>query len=111
MSTVSTHVLDTARGQSAAGVNVTLTVLGKGDMWTRVGTGVTDVDGRIKSFVQPGKSLEMGTYRLRFDTGAYHTSQGFFPHVDVVFSIREVGQHLHVPLLLSPFSYSTYRGS
>jgi 5-hydroxyisourate hydrolase len=114
MSTVTTHILDTSRGTPAPGVNVTLTVLGKGDMWTRIGTATTDVDGRIKSFLQPGKSLEIGTYRLRFDTHAYHAAQGvqgFFPHVDVIFSIREVGRHHHVPLLLSPFAYSTYRGS
>lgn len=114
MSTVTTHVLDTARGQPAVGVNVSLASLGKGDMWTRIGTGVTDADGRIKSFVKPGTNMEIGTYRLRFDTRAYHAAQGiqgFFPHVDVVIAISEAGRHYHVPLLLSPFAYSTYRGS
>lgn len=114
MSAITTHVLDTARGQPATGVGVTLTVLGQGDMWTRVGTGTTDSDGRIRSFVQPGKSLDPGTYRLRFDTRAYHAGQGiagFFPHVDIIVSISEAGRHYHVPLLLSPFAYSTYRGS
>lgn len=114
MSTVSTHVLDTARGQPAAGVGVTLAVLGKGDVWMRLGAATTDADGRIKSFIQPGNTLEPGTYRLRFDARAYHAPQGiqgFFPHIDVVFAIAEAGRHYHVPLLLSPFAYSTYRGS
>lgn len=114
MSTVTTHILDTARGQPAAGVNVTLAMLGLADKWMRLAAVATDTDGRIKSFLPPGKSLELGTYRLRFETGPYHTGQGepgFFPYIDVVFAIREQGKHFHVPLLLSPFGYSTYRGS
>jgi len=114
MSNVTTHILDTARGQPAAGVGVSLAMLSHGDKWARVAAASTDAEGRVRAFVPPGKPLEVGTYRLRFEVSAYHASQGtpgFFPYVDVVFSIREAGGHFHVPLLLSPFSYSTYRGS
>jgi 5-hydroxyisourate hydrolase len=119
MSVVTTHVLDTARGRPGAGIAVTLAVIGHADHWVRLASAATDADGRIKAFFPPGaKPLVPGTYRLRFETGPYHGTEagaggvaGFFPYVDVVFAIREVGQHHHVPLLLSPFGYSTYRGS
>ena len=114
MSTVTTHILDTARGQPGAGIGVTLAVMGLADKWNRLAAANTDAEGRVRSFLPPGKPLEPGTYRLRFDTGAYHAAHGlhaFFPYVDVVFAIREPGTHFHVPLLLSPFGYSTYRGS
>ena len=101
--TLSTHVLDTSAGRPAAGVRVTLeTREGR-----PLGEGVTDADGRIGSFGP--EALERGDYRLRFDTGAY--AVGFYPEVVVVFTIAEPGQHHHVPLLLSPYGYSTYRGS
>lgn len=114
MSTVTTHVLDVSRGRPAAGVELTLAVLGHADKWVRIASAKTDADGRVRQLVPPGKPLEPGTYRLRFETGPYFLGQGepgFYPHVDVVFSIREAGSHFHVPLLLSPFGYSTYRGS
>lgn len=116
MSTVTTHILDTAQGRPASGVGVTLAVMGHADRWVRIATATTDADGRVRSFLPPGKTLEPGMYRLRFETGPYHAAQGvsgggFFPYADVVFSIKAPGQHFHVPLLLSPFGYSTYRGS
>ena len=115
---ISTHVLDTARGRPAAGVPVTLhLVLAPGEPATRgreVARGATDADGRIRELVAPGASLDAGTYSLRFDTAVYFASVGieaFYPEVSVVFVVRDTTQHYHVPLLLSPYGYSTYRGS
>ncbi|GAB2664675.1 hydroxyisourate hydrolase [Kribbella swartbergensis] len=109
MSTVSTHVLDTARGLPATGVPVSLSRVGA-DGAVVLAKGTTDDDGRITDF-EPG--LEPGTYQLRFDTAAYAAASGqdtFFPEVTVTFTITDERHH-HVPLLLSPFAYSTYRGS
>ncbi len=115
---ISTHVLDTARGRPAGGVPVTLhLVLAPGEPDTRgreVARGATDADGRIRELVADGTLLDAGTYSLRFDTGAYFASIGievFYPEVSVVFVVRDTTQHYHVPLLLSPYGYSTYRGS
>ena len=77
--------------------------------WTQLGHTATDADGRVTSFVPPEVSLAPGVYRLRFDTGAYQA--GFYPEVIITFRIDSPPQHYHVPLLLSPFGYSTYRGS
>ena len=110
---ITTHVLDTALGRPAAGVPITLERLVPEGTWQVVGGGETDADGRLRTLVPAGSQVEGGTYRLRFDTASYHTSVGvdaFFPSVDVMFVIRG-GGHYHVPLLLSPFGYSTYRGS
>jgi 5-hydroxyisourate hydrolase len=102
--TLSTHVLDTAAGRPAAGVAVRLESR-DGDVLDR---GVTDDDGRVGSL---GRELGLGGYVLRFDTGAYWSSgSGFFPEVVIVFTIAD-DRHHHVPLLLSPYGYSTYRGS
>jgi 5-hydroxyisourate hydrolase len=110
---ITTHVLDTARGRPAAGVPVTIE-LETADGWELIGNGTTDKDGRVKELLSPDVDFQAGTYRIVFDTAVYFTGQGieaFYPTVSVVFSIREAGQHYHVPLLLSPFGYSTYRGS
>jgi 5-hydroxyisourate hydrolase len=107
---ISTHVLDIARGVPASGVAVMLEAR-DGTGWTTIGRRTTDDRGRIGSFVDA--PLAAGTYRLTFDTGAYHHSldvRPFFPSVAVTFDVREEGHH-HVPLLLSPYGYSTYRGS
>lgn len=109
MSSLSTHVLDTASGRPARGVPVFLerSVSGR---WRRLGQGRTDADGRVKNFLSPGK-LSLGMYRLRFDTAAYFKGKpAFYPEVSVVFWVKD-SRHHHVPLLLSPFGYSTYRGS
>jgi 5-hydroxyisourate hydrolase len=106
MSTLSTHVLDTAMGKPAAGIGVTLLT---GDKV--LGYTTTDADGRVRDFV---KSLEAGDYRLRFDVEAYFTKSGresFYRSITVDFVVRAGSDHHHVPLLLSPFGYSTYRGS
>jgi 5-hydroxyisourate hydrolase len=108
LSPVTTHVLDTARGIPASGVAVTLE---QGPDWTEVGSGRTGDDGRIAEFGSPEVA---GPYRLRFDTAAYFESAGtpaFFPEVTVQFTVERPEEHHHVPLLLSPFGYSTYRGT
>jgi 5-hydroxyisourate hydrolase len=108
MSPVTTHVLDTARGIPAAGVAVTLE---QGPDWSEVGSGRTGDDGRITELGSPEAA---GRYRLRFDTAAYFGAAGtpaFFPEVTVQFTVERPEEHHHVPLLLSPFGYSTYRGA
>ncbi|MFE7741842.1 hydroxyisourate hydrolase [Nocardia sp. NPDC057455] len=105
MSTLSTHVLDAVRGAPAAGVTVTLYQRDR-----RLDSGETDADGRIGAL---GEALEPGTYRLVFDTGAYFAQrevETFYPEVSIAFAVTEQ-RHYHVPLLLSPFAFSTYRGS
>jgi 5-hydroxyisourate hydrolase len=109
---VSTHVLDTASGQPAAGVPVTLSRREDTGAWNVVGSGITDQDGRVKEL--SSDPIEAGDYRLEFDTAPYFKVAGtaaFFPEVLVVFRVIDPSAHHHVPLLLSPFGYSTYRGT
>ena len=103
MAGITTHVLDTAQGGPAAGMAITL--FRDRDV---LFDGVTDDDGRAR-ILEPDR-MKPGVYRLIFDTGAYNPS-GFFPEATIVFRVEDVAQHYHVPLLLSPFGYSTYRGS
>lgn len=105
MSGISTHVLDTAAGRPAAGVRVHL-IRGSEEIAVRA----TDADGRCASLLPPGAKLEPGDYSLRFETGAYFP-QGFFPEVTVCFRVERPEAQYHVPLLISPFGYSTYRGT
>ena len=108
--TVSTHVLDASAGQPAAGVAVSLSFAALPGGWVPVESGETDGDGRHR-FEAP---TEPGMYRLVFGTGAYFATRGvaaFYPEVTITFTVTGSGVHYHVPLLLSPFSYSTYRGS
>jgi 5-hydroxyisourate hydrolase len=110
---ISTHVLDTSLGRPAAGIPVTLEER-RGDTWLTVGEGETDADGRVRALLAGDRVLEPGTVRLRFDVGEYFAGQGrpaFFPSVEIVFRVANAGEHYHVPLLLSPFGYSTYRGT
>jgi 5-hydroxyisourate hydrolase len=111
MSMVTTHVLDTARGEPAAGVPVRLeSVSGAGA--EEIGRAGTDADGRVRD-IGPDR-LPPGTYRLVFGTAGYFAQRrtaAFFPEVAVTFTVDGEGQHYHVPLLLSPFGYTTYRGS
>lgn len=110
---ISTHVLDTARGCPAQGLPIALWREDGADL-IELGSGVTNHDGRIAGFIPEGTALPEGTYRIRFDTGAYFESQeieGFYPEVVVRFIIRAADEHYHVPLLISPFGFSTYRGS
>jgi 5-hydroxyisourate hydrolase len=114
MAKITTHVLDTARGRPAAGISVTLEARNDGGDWRTVGRGRTDADGRLKSLTGEGDVLSEGVYRLTFETGDYFAAEGvetFYPLAVVVFRVRDFSQHYHVPLLVSPFGYSTYRGS
>ena len=106
--TISTHVLDTTLGLPAAGIAVRLEAF----VGTLLDEARTDADGRVADFA--GIGPEPAAYHLRFDTGGYFAATGheaFYPEVVVTFRIAEPQQHYHVPLLLSPFAYSTYRGS
>jgi 5-hydroxyisourate hydrolase len=107
---ITTHVLDTARGQPAAGVAVRLDRHTGAD-WTEIGAAETDADGRARTLLPDGTELEAATYRLRFDTGGYLGPDTFFPEVVLTFAVSAPEEHHHVPLLLSPFGYTTYRGS
>ena len=113
MSAITTHILDVSAGCPARGVPVTLerqTTTG----WEIIGKGATDEDGRLRDLLDSEAVLQAGNYRLTFDTGNYFAQQqieGFYPQVTVAFAVLDAAQHYHVPLLLSPFGYSTYRGS
>ena len=112
--TLSTHVLDTSTGTPAAGVAITLERVGDDGTGRRIGGGITDGDGRARDIIAAGSALASGSYRLRFETGAWFARSGrrtFFPDVSIHFSVGEEPSHYHVPLLISPFGYSTYRGS
>ncbi len=111
-SSITTHILDTSRGRPGAGVLVVLEIR-SGDALRELGRGMTDADGRLKTLLPPGE-LARGTYRLTFHTGAYfahHGVEGFYPEVTIDFEVRDPSQHYHVPLLIAPYGYSTYRGS
>ncbi|MEU4670608.1 hydroxyisourate hydrolase [Amycolatopsis sp. NPDC023774] len=108
MSLVTTHVLDTAAGKPAAGIAVRFERV-DGTGGTPIAEGVTDDDGRVRDLGPD--TLEPGVYRLVFDTGAYLGPEAFFPDVTIAFRIADGSSHHHVPVLLSPFAYSTYRGS
>ena len=113
MSGITTHVLDIARGCPAAGVPVLLETRYMVRSWRSLGRGSTDADGRL-SMLPPDFQLAEGEYRLTFDAGAYFRAsgvEGFYTEVVVAFVVRDAGAHYHVPLLLSPYGYTTYRGS
>lgn len=108
---ISTHVLDTAVGRPARGIAVTLSQP-DGGQWRTVASGVTDDDGRIKPLIDSIPAV--GTYRLTFDVAPYFSrlqQPSFYPCVTIDFSVKATSEHHHVPLLLSPFGFSTYRGS
>lgn len=120
---ITTHVLDVARGCPASGIEVLLEmynstqlspVFGQSDndKWTVQGSSTTDKDGRSGQLMKIVNDLNPGVYRISFNTGKYNP-HGFFPFVSIVFEVKESqkNEHFHVPLLLSPFSFSTYRGS
>src|SRR4051812_22146349 len=114
MSTLSTHVLDTTRGLPAGDVPVVLERLDAPSGPTRLCEAATDADGRVRALLPEGAALEAGMYRLTFDTWSYFARVGaeaFYPEVSIVFQVLDAARHHHVPLLLSPYGYSTYRGS
>ena len=113
MTQITSHILDTSRGQPAEGVLITL-MQQRDDDWLMLGTGNTNSDGRVADFTGDVDALPAGIYKLTFYLAEYYaglSQQAFYPYVDVVFEINGDGQHYHVPLLLNPFGYSTYRGS
>jgi 5-hydroxyisourate hydrolase len=112
MSGITCHVLDTSIGRPAAGVLVRLERR-DGHGWQSLGQAVTNADGRVPAF-EPAVQVATGEHRIVFDTATYFTRQGqpiFYPRVEVAFQISSAEEHYHIPLLLSPFGYSTYRGS
>ena len=114
MSAITTHVLDTAVGRAAAGVHVLLERRGDNGEWQSISRGSTDNDGRLRTLYPDHQPLTAGVYRLTFDTERYFDAQGvtaFYPEVSVVFETMPGERHYHVPLLLSPFGFSTYRGT
>jgi 5-hydroxyisourate hydrolase len=108
---ITTHITDITQGGAAVGVTVILEMRQSSE-WVPIGRGTTDEKGRLSSLTE-GLTVVPGTYRLTFDIGTYHREQGltvpFFPEVRITFNIRDTEEHYHVPLLLSPFGYSTYR--
>lgn len=113
MSQITTHILDTAHGRPAAGVAVSLS-LQVADAWQLLATGTTNPDGRVTDLLPEDKPLPAGIYKMHFDTAAYFSNTDqpvFYPWADVVFAANGDGTHYHIPLLLSPYGYSTYRGS
>jgi 5-hydroxyisourate hydrolase len=112
MSQITTHILDTSKGKPAKGVNVQLEQK-MADQWKLIAQGHTNADGKIPRLMEDNIFLELGIYRLVFDTASYFQSerlQGFYPFVEITFNVSEK-VHYHIPLLLNPFGYSTYRGS
>jgi 5-hydroxyisourate hydrolase len=113
MSQITTHILDTTKGKPAQGVSIVLEQSIAGDKWKSLGEGKTNSDGRLPNLLSAETELTPGTYRLIFDTDSYFKTQGikgFYPSVTITFTVADKS-HYHVPLLLNPYGYSTYRGS
>jgi 5-hydroxyisourate hydrolase len=114
MSQITTHILDTSLGKPAEDVAIQLHQQQANGEWLLLGEGKTNSDGRIADLLDNDTILAAGTYRMHFATAGYFEKQNlsvFYPWAEVVFNITGDGQHYHIPLLLNPFGYSTYRGS
>ena len=112
MSQITTHILDITKGKPVSGVRISL-YQGANDDWTELYWGTTDADGRIKNLINNNEPLQIGIYKLRFETKDYFDKDQIptlYPFIEIAFDISST-QHYHIPLLLSPFGYSTYRGS
>jgi 5-hydroxyisourate hydrolase len=112
MSQLTTHILDTSKGRPASGVTIIL-YQGQHDQWSELAKGITNADGRIPDLLKEDILLPHGSYKMRFDTKVYFDKQNietFYPYVEIIFDIT-TDEHYHIPLLLNPFGYSTYRGS
>ena len=109
---ISTHVLDLARGVGGKAVPVTLSKRADDGRWQKVGTATTDADGRVRSF-KDAKSFDTGIYRLQFDMSRYPDASAspFFPEITLTFRVTDKAGHYHVPVVVSPSGYSTYRGN
>lgn len=113
MGQITTHILDTSRGLPAANVSLHLSYFNNGQ-WEVIADGKTNIDGRVDNFLSDTTNLKAGTYRMHFATADYFKSQTlavFYPWVDVIFNLASSEEHYHIPLLLNPYGYSTYRGS
>jgi 5-hydroxyisourate hydrolase len=114
MSAITTHILDVSIGKPAAGVAVRLDRQMEGGTWEPIGSAKTDDDGRARDLMPEGMAIIEGVHRLTFDVGQYFSAKqvvGFYTEVVLAFVVNDASEHYHVPLLLSPFGYSTYRGS
>jgi 5-hydroxyisourate hydrolase len=114
MSAITTHVLDLSRGGPARDVPVRLEIFRGEHGWTTIADRATDDDGRVRDFIPAGSLLDAGRYRLTFATAAHFRGAGtpaFHPEIVIAFEVMDPEQHYHVPLLISPFGYTTYRGS
>ncbi|MBA6251874.1 MULTISPECIES: hydroxyisourate hydrolase [unclassified Colwellia] len=122
MSQITSHILDTSRGKPAAGITISLFELkGSNDgdsniqaQWSLLAQGQTNSDGRVPALLEKERILPAGSYRVHFAVSDYFNAlneQAFYPYVDIVFDISGDGEHYHIPLLLTAFGYSTYRGS
>ncbi len=113
-SPITTHVLDTAQGKPAKEITAVLAFQGQNNAWQELGSGKTNQDGRITDLLSDVHSLQKGLYKITFETADYFRDcgkKGFYPSVQILFEIEDPNQHYHIPLLLSPFGYTTYRGS
>lgn len=113
MSQITTHVLDTSKGVPAKGIKITLQKPGDENTWIDITSGITNDDGRIEGFLPQDQVIKPGTYRMLFNTKNYFESndvKGFYPEVPIIFETTDTS-HYHIPLLLNPYGYSTYRGS
>ena len=114
MSAITTHVLDTASGKPGAGISVSLERKTHSAGWQKLAEGMTDANGRLNDLLPTSEAFLPGHYRLIFETGPYfliNNREGFFPQISITFVVKDPAQHYHVPLLLSPFGFSTYRGA
>jgi 5-hydroxyisourate hydrolase len=112
MSQITSHVLDTTKGKPAEGIRAML-YKGGNDEWTEITWGITNEDGRIPKLLPTEEPVEQGIYKIRFETKDYFDKnqiKTFYPYVEIIFEI-DIAQHYHIPLLLNPFGYTTYRGS
>ena len=113
MNQITTHILDTTRGLPAQNVPISLYAQ-NGSNWEKIGGGITNSDGRLPNLLPDERKLPEGIYRMHFETSCYFAANnetGFYPYVDIVFQLDDKGSHYHIPLLLTAFGYSTYRGS
>ncbi|MBC8259579.1 MAG: hydroxyisourate hydrolase [SAR324 cluster bacterium] len=114
MSHITTHVLDTSQGCPGANIRIRLELQKPDETWHELASGTTNNDGRVADLISEKEVLASGVYRMIFETGAYFEQQGtayFYPEIEVRFLFNQPEQHYHIPLLLSAFGYSTYRGS
>jgi len=112
MSHITTHVLDTSIGKPAKGIEIKLH-RNENSGWHEIAKGVSDIDGRISDLIEIGKTLDKGIYKMEFRVDNYFRQKkikSLYPYIEIIFMIEDE-EHYHIPLLLSPFGYSTYRGS